>query len=111
MEDDLQAETSHLQHELGEIRSQIAGLEAALSESPDGGLGRGDPGIARRELNRVLLERLRVRAQSIEQAILRIAQGTHGVCVQCGEAIHPDRLAVLPDTRLCIRCARNRERG
>jgi hypothetical protein len=35
----------------------------------------------------------------------RLSQGTYGICAQCGRPIHPDRLAILPDTRLCIHCA------
>jgi RNA polymerase-binding transcription factor DksA len=35
-----------------------------------------------------------------------MADDMYGVCEECGKAIHPDRLAVLPDTRRCIRCAR-----
>ncbi|MFL7792285.1 MAG: TraR/DksA C4-type zinc finger protein [Anaerolineae bacterium] len=33
-------------------------------------------------------------------------KGTYGICERCGKPIHPDRLAVLPETRLCIECAR-----
>jgi RNA polymerase-binding transcription factor DksA len=38
-----------------------------------------------------------------------IAENEYGVCEECGRQIHPDRLAVLPDARTCIRCAKKRE--
>jgi DnaK suppressor protein len=57
------------------------------------------------ELNRALLEQSRERATSLEEALARASQGTYGICEQCGNPIHPDRLAVLPGVRVCIRCA------
>ena len=94
-----------LQRELGELRDQIAALEKALEEKPDYGLGKGDPAITRWELDRALLRRLKRRAADLERALLRLSQGTYGICVRCGKPIHPDRLAVLPDTQVCIHCA------
>ena len=66
--------------------------------------------IPRQELDRVILEQLRKRAAGIEQALSAMADDVYGVCEECGESIHPDRPAVLPDTTRCIRCARVCER-
>lgn len=98
-----------LEGELANIEEQIARLEAALEEQPDYGLGEGDPAITRWEMNRALLEGLRQRRENIQQALSRSAKGTYNICVRCGQEIHPDRLAVLPDTKLCIRCAREKQ--
>jgi DnaK suppressor protein len=97
--------TEILQRELDELRAQIAALNRALEEKPDYGLGRGDPAVTRWELNQALRQRLKRRAASLEQALSQASQGTYGTCRECGKPIHPDRLAVLPDTRLCIDCA------
>lgn len=43
---------------------------------------------------------------SLRRALDRIAAGTYGACVRCGEAIAPDRLAARPEAALCIACAR-----
>ena len=99
-----------LQQELDELRAQITALEKALEEKPDYGLGRGDPGVTRWELDQALLRRLKQRATEIERALSRVGQGTYGICVRCGRPIHPDRLAVLPDTQICIKCAQAGER-
>jgi DnaK suppressor protein len=109
-EDILQDATTTLQRKLDDLQMQIEALAAALEEKPDYGLGKGDPAITRWELDRTLLERLEKRATSLERAISRAERGTYGTCVQCGSPIHPDRLEVLPDARLCIRCARAGER-
>lgn len=105
-----QAETRELQHELEDLKDQIAALEEALEEKPDYGMGKGDPAITRWELDQAMLDRLRERAASLERSISRISQGTYGICERCGKPINPDRLAVLPDTKMCIECARSGDR-
>ena len=42
--------------------------------------------------------------RAIEEAILRIDQGTYGVCVDCENEIAPARLEAVPWTRVCIDC-------
>ena len=98
-----------LRRELSELRSQIAALEMADKHRPEYGLERGDPAITRWELDRALLEWLRQRAAEVEQALTGLGDVARGICAQCGDRIHPDRVAVLPGTRLCIRCAKEAE--
>ncbi len=99
-----------LQRELDEILSQITTLEKATQVKPDYGLGEGDPGISRWELDQALLEQLRERAETIRRVISGTSPDAYGICEFCGNPIHPDRLAVLPDTRICIDCARANRR-
>jgi DnaK suppressor protein len=46
----------------------------------------------------------------IERALLRLKQGTYGVCEGCGKKIPVGRLNALPYTTLCIECQREMER-
>ena len=41
----------------------------------------------------------------IDAALARVEDGTYGDCLQCGEPISAERLAVLPATPLCKICA------
>ena len=41
----------------------------------------------------------------IDRALRRLAEGTYGECVECGEPIAEKRLALDPSTPLCIECA------
>ena len=52
------------------------------------------------------IERLR----EIEDALDRLADGSYGVCENCGEAIPNERLKVLPFTTYCVRCQEQQER-
>ena len=48
--------------------------------------------------------------QAIEAALARIADGSYGICVQCGNEIEPARLKVQPTAIRCIRCQEAHER-
>lgn len=102
-----QDEARELRRELEELREQIATLETAVAEKPDYGMGKGDPSITRWELDQAMLGGLKERAAALEQQLSRISQGTYGICERCGKPIDPDRLAVLPDTSICVECARS----
>lgn len=45
----------------------------------------------------------------IDSALEKIGTGTYGLCENCEEAIHPDRLEVLPFASLCVTCQRRKE--
>jgi len=45
----------------------------------------------------------------IGRALKRIADGSFGKCVGCGDQIQDQRLQALPWTQLCLRCQRERE--
>jgi DnaK suppressor protein len=42
---------------------------------------------------------------AVKRALDRLAAGSYGLCVRCGEEIAPTRLAARPEASLCIRCA------
>ncbi len=101
--------TNTLQRELQDLKAQINTLEKGLEHKPDYGLGTGAAAVTNWELDLAMVKRLRERVSLIEQTLSQTDQNAYGICKQCGEPIHPDRLAVLPDTRLCIQCARNEQ--
>ena len=41
----------------------------------------------------------------VEHALAKVADGTYGVCEDCGEPIDPLRLEAKPAARYCINCA------
>lgn len=105
----MQAVTEHLKRRLQETREEMAQLDERLESKGDYGLGRGDPLIVGWELNLALRGELEQKIERLEDALERLDEGDYGVCESCGQPIDPQRLAVLPDTTLCIRCARKAE--
>lgn len=56
------------------------------------------------DLGAVSLREMRM----IEAALDRVAEGTYGICVRCGEDIGNDQLDVVPYTPFCRDCATDR---
>lgn len=94
-----------LQQQLEEARAAIRRLEEKLKGEVDYGLGEGDPNIYHHEMNLALRQSAEEKVKSIEEALLRLDEGTYGLCELCGEEIDPERLEALPYTRRCKRCA------
>jgi DnaK suppressor protein len=46
----------------------------------------------------------------IQQALMRLQEGTFGKCTACGKSISPARLRARPVTDLCIDCKTEAER-
>ena len=70
-----------------------------------------DQTVAQLEENNFLAkhERLRFQLLEIDYALLRIESGAFGVCEETQEPIEPQRLLVLPQTRLSIEGAEIRD--
>ena len=49
---------------------------------------------------------LEVTEERIARALVKIEDGTYGVCDNCGKPIAPARLEAAPESVLCIDCAR-----
>jgi DnaK suppressor protein len=58
-----------------------------------------------------LLGEARGRVAEIDAALSRLAAGSYGVCVRCGQPIGDDRLAARPAASTCIRCAAEDAKG
>jgi DnaK suppressor protein len=48
---------------------------------------------------------LEVELQRTERALVKLDEGTYGLCDACGEPIGPKRLQAMPNSVLCIECA------
>jgi RNA polymerase-binding transcription factor DksA len=105
----LQATREHLERRLQETRDELAQSDEHLESRGDYGLGKGDPLIVRWELNLALREKIEHRVEQLEDALERLAKGDYGMCESCGRPIDPERMEVLPQTSLCIKCARKAE--
>lgn len=62
-----------------------------------------------RELGISLLEMRNRKRQLLDEAIRRLAEGTYGLCADCGVEISEKRLAVVPFAKLCVECQSKQE--
>ena len=79
---------------------------AALELSDDGVKDSSD--LAMMDVNKELALNLGDRESQmvadIDQALLRIKEGSYGVCARCGKQIDERRLEALPTARYCAEC-------
>jgi RNA polymerase-binding protein DksA len=99
------------------VLERLAGLErehAAIIES-SGSAGQDDEhdvegatvAFERQHLA-ALIRQARGHLAQIDAAMLRLAEGSYGICEACGAPISEARLAARPVTTLCITCAAQR---
>lgn len=50
------------------------------------------------------------RAHRLAKALERLDRGDYGTCQECGGAIGPGRLRVMPEATTCVRCQESLER-
>ncbi|SFI37033.1 TraR/DksA family transcriptional regulator [Albimonas pacifica] len=96
---------SVLETRLAELEARLRRIETDLDATPvadfeDRATERGNDEVLE-ELGAAGLNEIR----QIRAALDRVAQGTFGACVDCGEAIDEKRLALVPHAALCTACA------
>ena len=91
-------------------RSIKKGSETSVGEEPTGDIYDQASSERDRELGLLLNDREREKLHSIDEALLRIAEGEYGICEECDEDIPMGRLKVLPFTRHCVKCKSDLEK-
>jgi DnaK suppressor protein len=108
-------ELQHFKELLLRQRADILNKSDSLkSESSSENLSQGDEGdLAASELSLSLSLRLKERdAQmllKIDRALGKIEEGSFGLCEQCEEPLHINRLKARPVANLCIACKEEQE--
>ena len=109
----LLSERARVQEALDYIHEENRGqLEDDREEIPsDNHPGDAATSTFDRELDATLEGNEERLLQAIDAALLRIENGTYGICRSCGRPIDPERLEALPWTTQDIDCKRREERG
>jgi RNA polymerase-binding transcription factor len=95
---------------LGELRQHTEHIRddqnAALELSDDGVKDSSDLSVmdVNKELALRLGERESQMVADIDQALLRISEGSYGVCARCGKPINERRLEAVPTARYDATC-------
>jgi DnaK suppressor protein len=97
------------QRRLREVTELSLAYYQAADVIPDGQDAGGGRPQARRLLDRAVAAHRKL--ADTEEALGRLAAGSFGRCEQCGSALPPGVLAVIPETRYCPACAAGRPRS
>jgi DnaK suppressor protein len=92
-----------------ELQKQLSSSEdGAKPIAPDNAIGRLTrvDAMQSQQMAMALRQQNQLRLQRIDQALRFIENGRYGVCAKCGEEISESRLSVVPESVLCVKCAR-----
>jgi RNA polymerase-binding protein DksA len=90
---------------LSELTSRVAEIDSELREPLSADSEDRATDLETQEaLESIEISEIR-EIQHIREALKRIAEGTYGVCSECGGDIDPRRLKALPSATRCISCA------
>ena len=56
-----------------------------------------------------LEKELKAHMFEIEETLKRIKKGIYGKCIECGQMITPERLAIRPTALYCLECEKKKE--
>lgn len=105
---DLNAMREHLLGDLGKLTGRQDKIHSHL-HNEDREIPHDWSEAAQLQENDEVLEALeesgRARLSALRAALERIDDGSFGQCATCGEDIDPRRLAAMPTTTRCVRCA------
>ncbi len=85
---------------LGQMEKETRSLEV---DSPQDSADRCVVSMSKESLFECSSQRRTV-LRLIDAALGRVADGTFGVCITCGEDIQKQRLQAVPWTQFCLRC-------
>lgn len=97
---------------LREIKEDLGqSLTSDQQRRLESGMDSGDHALMdlERELGISLLEMRNRKRQLIDEALIRVEDGTYGVCAECGVEISEKRLEAVPFARLCVECQSREE--
>ncbi len=88
-------------------RKDLDDIKVDVEDLPD------ETDLAATEVSQAVAFKLRDRERlllgKIDEALLKIEEGTFGVCETCEEPIEPKRLEARPVSTLCISCKEQKE--
>ena len=104
---ELEAQLSRLDSELVELEK---GRESARHNGKDevagygNGVGEAATETFEAERDLALMDNLEQMRGHVREALVRLEDGSYGLCVSCGQAIPRERLEALPHASQCVAC-------
>jgi RNA polymerase-binding transcription factor len=107
-------QTEDLVASLTELRADLVSRASSLREGanvPTGGIsfgkrvGEGTSIAIERFADVAIHDQIMQQLAAVDAALVRVADGTYGVCEVCGKRIAPERLEAIPWAATCVSCA------
>jgi RNA polymerase-binding transcription factor len=103
---------------LEERRRQLSGELVELTKPPPPGqnlsfgkrIGDGTTEAVERISSTAAARSIAAALADVERALVKLDEGTYGVCESCGRPIGEERLAAIPSAVFCVSCSARRPR-
>ncbi|MCF8358741.1 MAG: TraR/DksA C4-type zinc finger protein [Prolixibacteraceae bacterium] len=98
-----------LQNKRAKLERDIADLEESTqAEAPDSAIGRVSrmDSINNRSVNEATLRKKRLQLTKIDAALKEVGKPGFGLCIRCGNPIPVQRILLMPESKVCVACAR-----
>ena len=118
MTDPPELDLADIERALRERQTELRQRIAALARPPERGallgfgkrIGDGTTEAISRITEVGVHSSLQESDRQIDLALAKLADGTYGTCDKCGRRIPPGRLRAVPQSTLCVDCARSQRR-
>lgn len=100
-----QARLSQVIQEIEDEQEELRLTETSSERSPDPNTAEGGSLAFEIEKELSLHQNAKDLLAQAEEALVRIDEGTYGICAECGSSIPVARLEALPHTKLCVTCS------
>ncbi|HER63036.1 MAG TPA: TraR/DksA family transcriptional regulator [Desulfobacteraceae bacterium] len=103
-----------INRQIKETREAISSLaEQVKPIAPDNAIGRLSrmEAIGARSINEASLARAKMKLEQLKAVLADLDDPDFGTCIECDEQIPPGRIMLMPESRLCVRCAGRLEKG
>ncbi|MFL2546977.1 MAG: TraR/DksA family transcriptional regulator [Candidatus Rariloculaceae bacterium] len=99
------------------LREELEALQSTVDEAAEtveldqarvGRLSRMDA-LQSQSMSIEVKRRQELQLRGVASALARIDNDDYGLCAECGDSIHPERLSFDPTAILCIACAEAKE--
>jgi RNA polymerase-binding transcription factor DksA len=103
----IESERSHLRNHVLALRRNFDAIVegAELTSTDDEHDPEGTTIAYERAQVAALLQQAQRDLDALDEALVRLDDGSIFVCANCGDTIPVERLLALPTTRRCVRCA------
>ena len=109
MDEAVRQELTHtIEAEMDQLRRDIARLgEETAPIAPDRAIGRLTrmEAINAQKMSEANLRRAKQRLTALERTLTRLDDEDFGICARCEREIPIKRLMLVPESRICVRCA------
>lgn len=98
-----------IEAKINRLNKNIAQLkELTQPIAPDSAIGRVSrmDAINNRSINEAALRKKQVQLIKLQEVLKQIDDREFGKCIKCRATIQPQRIILMPESRVCVKCAK-----